>query len=125
MEVAHLLSTGLDTLVVDEVLHHMQADNLRALDLVRGAVPQISAAVHTYAAAYKQGIKNIMAWSYLGTAYTLWVGFEQLERVVAGVRQGFPQNSKCIRWTMKRPVRAFTCPRHSSGYSSGAGGKNE
>ena len=51
----HPLSTGLDTLSVDKVLRHMQADNMNALALVQSAVPQISAVVQAYAAAYKQG----------------------------------------------------------------------
>ena len=54
-EDTHPLSAGLDTLAADEVLRRIQADNVRALDSVCDAIPQIAAVVHAYAAVYKEG----------------------------------------------------------------------
>jgi len=54
-EDVHLLSAGLDTLPIEEVLRRIHEDNARAIDSVQSAIPQIAAVVHAYATTYKKG----------------------------------------------------------------------
>jgi hypothetical protein len=51
---------------------------IQAYKIKRGEEAEVRRAVEV---AYKYGVKNIMAWSYLGTAYMSWGKSERPEKV--------------------------------------------
>ena len=69
---------------------------IQACKVKKGEEGKVKQAVE---AAYKHGIQNIMAWSYLGTAYMSWVKSERPERVWQELKNAYI----AIR---KRPTRS-------------------
>jgi N-acetylmuramic acid 6-phosphate etherase len=70
-EDTHLLSAGLDTLPIEEVLRRIREDNAWAIDSVRSVIPQIAAVVHAYATTYKEGGRVF----YIGAGTSGRLGF--------------------------------------------------